>query len=157
MLKPEDQEKVKDYLRDGNQLRKEEKLDQAIGQYQQALQLNPDFVPALSQLAGIYESQKEFSKALTYRQQAAQLQPKNAQIQAFLARVLIRLGKTQEAITVYQKAIALNKQLPPWVYGGLGNALAKNGQLEEAIAVNQLLLTTPIFLHSIFGQLACIL
>jgi tetratricopeptide (TPR) repeat protein len=128
------QARVRDYLKTGNQLRKEAKLDQAIGQYQQALHLNPDFVPALSQLAGIYEDQKQFGKALPYREQAAGLQPKDGLLKAQLARTMMRLGKTQEAITLYQKAIALNEHLPTWAYNGLGNALAKNGQIEEAIA-----------------------
>jgi tetratricopeptide (TPR) repeat protein len=110
------------------------KTQEAIRQYEQALHLNPDFVPALSQLAAIYESQKQFGKALPYREKAAGLWPKNAMLKAQLANTMVSLGKTQEAITLYQKAIALNEHLPLWVYNRLGNALAKNGQLEEAIA-----------------------
>ena len=62
-------EKVKSHLNSGNQLRKAGKIAQAIEKYQQALWLNPDFIPALSQLAGIYEKRKEFDQASSYYQQ----------------------------------------------------------------------------------------
>ncbi|MBR8827344.1 MAG: tetratricopeptide repeat protein [Gomphosphaeria aponina SAG 52.96 = DSM 107014] len=124
---------AKDYLNLGNKLRKEEKLNQAIKQYSLALEINADYIPALSELAGIYESKKQLNKAYKYRLQIAKLQSDNPVAQASLARTLMSQGKTEEAIEVYQKAIAL-PQPPATVYHELGNALAKNGKLEEAIA-----------------------
>ena len=71
-----------DYCKEGNQLRKEGKLVLAIAEYNQALKVNPQCIPALNQLASIYESKKEWSKAIAFYQKILQLAPNRSLVQA---------------------------------------------------------------------------
>ena len=104
-------ERINIYLNAGNQLRQAGKIAQVIEKYTQALQLNPDFVPALNQLAGIYESQKQFDQVLKYRQQVVQLQQDNAIAQANLAKTMEKQGNIEKAIAAYRKALAHESSL----------------------------------------------
>lgn len=112
-------------------------FDSALEKLSKVLKLNPDYIPALNQLAGIYESRKDFEQAIIYLQRVIQLQPNNMLAHAKLARAMMAQKKTQEAIASYQKAIAFQPEQPAWVYHGLGDALKQNGQIDEAIATYQ--------------------
>jgi tetratricopeptide (TPR) repeat protein len=127
---------INTHLKQGNQLKKQGQLTQAIEQYQQALQLDPDCLPVLNQLAIIYNKQQELNQALNYRQRLAQLQPDDAIVQANLAKTMMKLGQLQEAIATYQKAITLSNP-PDNIYVELGDALEKNARIEEAISAYQ--------------------
>lgn len=87
---------AKDYLNLGNIFKSEGNWEVAIEKYNAALQLKPNFAPALNQLAAIYEGQNNFEQALQYRQRAAQLQPDNATVQARLAKTKMKLRDTQK-------------------------------------------------------------
>ena len=128
---------LKDLLKEGNKLKREGKITQALDKYSEVLQLQSDNITALNQLAEIYESNKEFDQAIQYYQRVVQLQPDNSLTQAKLARAMIKQGNSDGAIASYQKAIALQPEQPVWVYIGMGDALNQNGQLDEAIATYQ--------------------
>ena len=105
-----------DLLDQGKQLRQEGKLEEAIKKYSIALETEPNFVPALNQLAQIYKSQEKFVRAISYYQHITKLRPKNGQFHVKLAAMLMCQGRIQEAIEAYQKAIALEPERPEWVY-----------------------------------------
>ncbi|WP_019505379.1 tetratricopeptide repeat protein [Pleurocapsa sp. PCC 7319] len=128
---------INNYLNEGDQLNLEGNLEKAIEKYSAALQIEPNFVPALNQLAEIYKSQKKFDQAISYYQRIIKLKPENCQIRATLAAIFMRQGKIREAIDAYQKAISLQPEQPASVYIGWGDALSKNGQIEEAVATYQ--------------------
>ncbi|MDJ0632871.1 MAG: tetratricopeptide repeat protein [Xenococcaceae cyanobacterium MO_188.B29] len=134
MQKSGDIATFKTYVDKGIQLKKEGKLASAIEKFSKALQLNPKCLSALNQLMGIYESKKEFDRAITYLQQVIQLQPDNGLAYARLARAMMTQKNIQGAITNYQKAITLQPDQPAWVYDGLGDTLNQNGQIDEALA-----------------------
>ncbi|MGK7950242.1 MAG: tetratricopeptide repeat protein [Xenococcaceae cyanobacterium] len=95
-----------------NQLRQEGKLDEAIAAYQKAMEITPE---------------------------------NSSRILAKLARVMMSQGNIEGAVTAYQKAISQaisqKPKQPKWfyslVYTELGEALEKNGQVDEAIATYQ--------------------
>ena len=108
MQQLKEQATVKAYLDSGKQLAKEGEINQAIEQYQQALQLKPDFVPALNHLAKVYESKKEFDQVITYLQRIIQLQPENKRAYARLEKAMLRRQNIQEVIASRQKATRLD-------------------------------------------------
>ncbi len=119
----------------GNTLKSENKLEDAIEKYTQALSINPNCIPALNRLAEIYQYKKQYSEEMVYREHVVKLQPDNSIVRARLAQVYLKQGRTEEAISIYQKAIADNPQLPIWVYNQLSHALSKNEKTNEAIAI----------------------
>ena len=129
------------YLQEAKQLWEEGKEDhQVVGKLSEALQVDPDFAPALWELAIIYVRKKEFDKAITCCQRIVQLQPTNAEAWARLGWVMAEQGDIQEAIATYQTAFALPVQtiegLKPFCHE-LAVTLRKNGKLDEAIAAYQ--------------------
>ena len=137
MQKTRDIATFKTYVDEGIQLKKEGNLASAIQKLSKALQLNPDYIPALNQLAEIYESRKEFDQAINYLQRLIKFQPDNGISHARLARAMMAQKNIQGAIASYQKAFALQPEQPEWVYRNLADALNQNGQIEEAIAAYQ--------------------
>ena len=138
MQKTEDTATFKTYVDEGIQLKKEGNLASAIEKFSKALQLNPKCLSALNQLAKIYESRKEFDRAITYLKRVIKFQPNNGRTHARLAKAMMAQKNFQGAIANYQKAIALlQPEQPVWVYVGLGDGLNQNGQIDEAIAAYQ--------------------
>ena len=137
MSKNEKIANLKTYIEQGIQLKEEGKFALAIEKLSKALTLNPNFIPALNQLAGIYEGKKDFEQAIIYYQHVVQLDPINGAAHARLARAMMAQKNIQGAITLYQKAIALQPEQRAWVYVGLGDAFNQNGQLDKVIAAYQ--------------------
>ena len=111
MQQLKEQATAKAYLNSGKQLTKEGKLNQAIKKYQQALQLKPDFVPALNQLAKIYESRQEFDQVIACLQRIMQLRPDNGTASARLKKAILGQQNIQKAKANLQKAQPLNSFL----------------------------------------------
>ncbi len=87
---------AKIYVEEGNQLREEGKLDEAIEKFLIALKQQPNFVPALSHLARIYEAKKQFSQAIACLEKIVELQPENMGFQN-------RLNKAKQHQEVEEK------------------------------------------------------
>ena len=137
MQKSGDIATFKTYVDKVIQLKKEGNLASAIEKLSKALQLKPNSIPVLNNLAGIYESRKEFDQAITYLQRVIKFQPDNGIAHARLAKAMMAQRNIQGAIASYQKALALQPEQPVWVYIGMGDALNQNGQVDEAIAAYQ--------------------
>ena len=132
---------VEDYLKQGNQLEQTGKLEQAIEKYATALKINPNSVSARNQLAEIYENKKEFDQALVHYQTVLQQQPQSDLAHANIARVMMKQGNILDSIASYKKALALLPKHPAIVCKQLGDALTQYGEVDEAIAVYQELIT----------------
>ena len=59
-------------------------------------------------------------------------QPESARVYGNLGDILIIQGKNQEAIEVYQQAIALDEYLP-WIHNNLGVVLLDQDEIDQAI------------------------
>ncbi len=119
-------------MNEGNKLKQEGKLFQAIQKYQDALKINPDHLITLNQLGEIYESKKEFEQAIYYYQRVAKLQPENLLIYMKLAKIMLEIEKIEEAISIYNKAIQLQPENST-TYRLLAVAQTQDGQIESAI------------------------
>ena len=59
------------------------------------------------QLAQLYSQKNKFREAATAARKAYDLNPKSPQYAGLLARSLLRIGRTQEALDIYKKAIGI--------------------------------------------------
>ena len=79
---------AKAYFEEGNQLIEEAKQDEAIKKFLIALQQEPSFIPALNQMARVYEAKKEFKLVIFYLEQLIKLKPENIGFQNRLNKAI---------------------------------------------------------------------
>lgn len=105
--------------------------EEGLRAFERELQISPQHVFAMLQIAFEYLKRKEFEAALPYAEKAAQLAPKLFAAHNALGRILLELGQTERAI----KALELSaKQAPdsPESQFALARAYAKAGRKAEA-------------------------
>ena len=79
----------------------------ARAEFDQALKLAPDYLPALEQVVNLDLVEKQYAAAQQRVQQQIGHNPKSAELQLLLANVLVARGDTNQAETTLQKAIEL--------------------------------------------------
>ena len=83
---------------------------QAIENYNKALKINPNLVPALANLGNQLKSSGHLSKAAEKLKKAAELDPKNSLICSNYANVLVSMGEHKKAYKEYEKSLQLSNQ-----------------------------------------------
>jgi putative PEP-CTERM system TPR-repeat lipoprotein len=112
----------------------------AIDQYLIILRQDPENIPALNNLAWLYQQEKN-PHALEYAEKANQLLPNNAGIMDTLGWILIEQGNTTRGLPILQKAITLAPESAE-LYYHLAVGLSKSGNKAEARKVLEKLLAT---------------
>ena len=84
------------------------KLDEAISEYRQAIQLDPKSALPHNNLGNVLSNQGKAEEAISEYRQAIQLDPKDALPHNGLGNVLSDQGKAEEAISEYRQAIQLD-------------------------------------------------
>ena len=120
----------------GRSFPQKKRMDEAIAQYQKALQINPDNADAHINLASALGQQGRVDEAIAHCQKALQINPHSAGAHKILGNALLQLGNVDEAIAQYQKALQINPDYPE-AYNNLGIALLQKGNVAEAIAQYQ--------------------
>jgi len=87
---------------------KTKKPDEALKYANQALQQQPDFLPALQLIVGIYLEQKHPDKALAAVRKTLAGSPKNPHLQQLLGELLLVQKQPQAAIAPLEEALKLN-------------------------------------------------
>ena len=111
-------------------------VDDAITQYQEALQINPNYAEAHFNLGNALRKKGRMEEAITQYQAALQIKPGYAEARANLGFALLQTGGTDEAITQYQAALQINPNYAE-AHVNLGNALVQKGKMDEAITQYQ--------------------
>jgi Tfp pilus assembly protein PilF len=118
----------------------------AIEQYQTILSQNPKYVPALNNLAWLYQQEKD-PHALEYAEKANQLAPDNPGVLDTLGWILVEQGDTKRGLPLLQKASSLAPQAAE-VHYHYAAGLAKAGDKTKARKeLEQLLATGKPFPH----------
>jgi Flp pilus assembly protein TadD/peroxiredoxin len=86
--------------------------DEAIRNFQLALQIDPDHVIALQNLGNAYRQNKDWENAKTTLKRAVDLSPENAEANYSLGMVFAQLGDTQHAYEYLQRALAARPEYP---------------------------------------------
>lgn len=89
---------------------KDNKIDTAIGYYQKAIALNPNYYLSLLGLARIYKTKKLPDKSLSYYAQASQVCESCFEPVNEIATDLINQGKSREAVLLLEKFLAKQKE-----------------------------------------------
>lgn len=84
------------------------KIPEALKYADQALQADPNFIPALQLMAGVYQDQKQPDKALAVVRQTLARSPKNPQLHQMLGELLMLQKQPQAAIAPLEEALTLN-------------------------------------------------
>ena len=82
--------------------------DQAIGEFKEALKINPKYFFGLNNLGNIYGKQGKYEEAISYFQKALYQKSNYSPAHYNIARAYHLVGKKQEAAESYRKAIQFN-------------------------------------------------
>ena len=124
----------------------EKKNKEAIEQYEIILRQDPKYVPALNNLAWLYQQEKD-PRALEYAEKANQLTPDNPAILDTLGWILVEQGNTSRGLPILQKASSLAPKAAEIQYH-LVLGLVKSGDKAKARKeLEQLLATGKTFPH----------
>jgi adenylate cyclase len=100
---------------------------------QKALALDNSLAAGHSFLGRIHLTKRQYNKAISEGERAIVLAPNSDFAHAALAYTLHRVGRQEEAIGLYKKAIRLNPHSPGWYFSGLGSCYRMMGQYEKAV------------------------
>jgi tetratricopeptide (TPR) repeat protein len=109
------------------------RVDEAITQYQTALQIKPDYTEVHNNLGNALFQKGNADEAIAQYQQALQINPYYAEACYDLGNALFQKGNVDEAIAHFQQALQIKPDYAEACYN-LGTALLQKGNVDEAIA-----------------------
>jgi adenylate cyclase len=109
-------------------------MERASELAQEAVALNDTLDSPHSLLCHINLMKRQYDEAISEGERAIALTPNGADAHAHLAMTLHYVGRPEEAIALFKKAIRLNPMPPNWYLFSLADAYCFTGQYEEAIA-----------------------
>jgi tetratricopeptide (TPR) repeat protein len=108
------------------------RLDEAVGFYQGALQMDPLYFQAECNLGNTRLEQGQTDQAIACFQRTLEMQPGYAKAYCNLGNALMKQGHTDQAVFLFEKAIAIQPDYSKVEYN-LANALFDLGRLDEAV------------------------
>jgi superkiller protein 3 len=108
-------------------------LDEAIDQFQIALNIAPKYPMARTNLGIALTKKERVDEAITHLQTVLGDYPNDAKAHENLGNALAKKGDAQSAIAAYEKALSIQSRYPSAHYN-LGMALDDSGRIDEAIA-----------------------
>ena len=106
--------------------------DEAVEQFQKALEIEPRYALAHNNLGAAFYQLGQVDEAVTHYQKALEIEPRYAQAHNNLGIVLFQKGRVDEAIAHFQKALAIQPNNAE-IYNNFGNALREKGEVDEAL------------------------
>jgi Tfp pilus assembly protein PilF len=123
----------------GSALQKEGRLEEAVEQYNRALQFNPKDAKAHTKVAIALTGQAKFDAAVPHMETALDLEPNNAEFHLVYATLLERIGRNDEAAPHFEAATRLKPDSAEAHYSyaeflaGLGKNDEYIGELRRAL------------------------
>jgi tetratricopeptide (TPR) repeat protein len=118
----------------GMHLLQENNLEGAEAQFARSLEIMPDRVSTLNNLAGVKIKLQKFAEAETFARKAIKIEEKSPEAWANLGIVLARTGRAEEALPAYDRALQANGAfVSAWV--AKAEALLELKRYEEALTV----------------------
>ncbi len=108
------------------------RADQAVSQFQKAVQLDPKFAPAHVDLGNALASQGRFDDALAELRKAIDADPKLARAYSGMASILNGRRQLDEAIELWRKGLELDPS-DAEAYVNLGVVLFARGEFAESV------------------------
>jgi tetratricopeptide (TPR) repeat protein len=133
----------------GEQLANCGHLDEAIDQFQKALNIAPGFPEIETNLIIALMKKGRTNEAIPHLQALLKQIPNDAQAHYNLGNALLKKGDSQGAIAAYEKALSIQVRYPAAHYN-LGIALDQNGRIDEAIAHYQEAIEDPHYAQAYY-------
>ena len=108
----------------------------AVGHFEQALRIKPDFIDAQNNWGNAMFRAGKLSEAIAHYEQALQIKPDLAGTHYNLGRALQQEGKLDEAIERYKRALQCDSNFAP-AHNNLGVVLLQQGRIQEAISQDE--------------------
>jgi len=125
-----------DHMDRGMEYYERGEYDEAVAEFQAAIELEPDDAGAHRNLGTAYLEQGKYEEAAAAYEKAIELDPDFGEAYGDLAGAYVNLGRLSEAIAAGEKAIELAPEYA-MAYNNLGFAYYTQGMLDEAIAEYQ--------------------
>ena len=106
-------------------------LTEALAEYRRALAINPEYVEALVNIAGLLEGQGKTNEALAHYYRAVALKPKSAIPYFSLARLQQEQGNLTAALASYEKTLEIDYEYAP-AHQNLAAILSGQNRMREA-------------------------
>jgi tetratricopeptide (TPR) repeat protein len=116
----------------GIALDKQDRTEEAIEHYFQALRLKPDYEEAHNNLGNAFDKQGRTKEAIEHYFQALRLKPDYAKAHYNLGNALGKQGRTEEAIEHYFQVLRIRPDYVD-VHNNLAVALVRKDNIKEAI------------------------
>ena len=123
---------INNFISKANKLKKEERLDEAIALYKQAIELNPGFPWYYYELGETLTEKGDLDEAIAQFFQATKINPNSAWFCYELAKALQKKGELNQAINYYRQAIESNPDFYGF-YNSLGCCFFQNKNYHQAI------------------------
>lgn len=107
-------------------------FQEALEEYQKALELDPSYGYALNDLGYLYSDMGNYEKAIECFKKYAALSPEDANPLDSMAELYFRMGRLDEAIAEYKKALKIKADFST-SYWRIGYIFALNGNYSEAL------------------------
>ncbi|MGL5062809.1 MAG: tetratricopeptide repeat protein, partial [Microcoleus sp.] len=118
----------------GNARQAQGRMDEAKNCYGKAIELDPDYAEAYTNLGTLYAQEQQWQSAIAFYQKAIALQPNLASSYRNLARVRTQMGELAEADECWFKAYSLEPdKATPEEHINLGDSFLKQNQVTQAI------------------------
>jgi tetratricopeptide (TPR) repeat protein len=111
----------------------EGKVNDAIGEYQKALAIEPNYTLVHFNLGAAYGQNGDWDKAIEQYQKTIDLQPDYLQARNNLADALLRTGHSDEALQQLQEAL-MQSPKSTIICNNIGFIYLRTGQVSEAVA-----------------------
>ena len=128
----------------------QDSIEKGIETVKKAIAMDDSIARAHALLGNLYALKREYDKAIFEGEQAIALDPGEAESQLWYGMSLVYVGRPEEAIPLYQKAIRLNPFASTGYFIHLANSLRDAKRFEEAVsAYRKAILREPnnIFAH----------
>jgi tetratricopeptide (TPR) repeat protein len=116
----------------GVTLELEDRTEEAIVHYRQALKIWPDYADAHNNLGFALSKQGQIAKAIKHYQLALKKRPGFAKAHNNMGNALYKLGRFDEAIEHYAKALEITPSFAD-AHNNIGSALFRKGMTNKAV------------------------
>lgn len=127
--------------------------DEAILNFNKAIDINPYFDQAHNNLGNVLYTKGKYEKAIESYKKTIEINPKYAEAYSNLGNALAKSGKFEEAISNQKYALKLKPDIPEF-YDNLGSSLTELGKFEEAIVNHEKAIKLKPNFAEAYGNLA---